>query len=323
MRLMILCCVAILAWGVDDPVAALPALAKPTPQVAQALSEVVALGPGVGRIRAVVLDGVIQLDQGPLDGLEVFACLNTGKTHESILRLDTNQGQLVKAACIEVMGLPDGVGAIEGSGLPARGVPVRLTVRWQDDQGRELVIDASSLVRDRISDQAYPALPFVYVGSQFATYTETGEDGKPRKREVFVLDVNRTLATNNDFADALLGSPFPDAATNMRFEVNSRICPPAGTRVRLVIAHTTLPLCLGMDEQGRLLDGTGAILDDATLGAALAGTYGEGRSPELRAVAVKVQPGLERSKDRLARSRILALAAQVKAWAVPIFVPLP
>ena len=319
----LLCVTAALVWGLDDAVAALPKLAKPQPSPTAALIGVVTLGQGVGRINdsAVVLDGVVQLDQGPLDGLELFACLNTGKTHESVVRLDSNVGQLVKAACIATLGLPDGIGGEEGSGAPARGVPVRLTVRWTNEDGGEVAVDASSLVRDRISDQAYPALPFIYVGSHFATYTETGEDGQPRKREVFVLDVNRTLATNYDFADALLGSPFPYAADDTRFEVNSRICPPVGTKVRLVISHATMPLTLGMDEQGRLTDANGAMLDDHQLASALVAAYGAGATPGLRALAVHVPPAVERSKDRLARSRILALAAQAKTWVVPVFVP--
>ena len=323
LRLTTLVCAMSLAWAADDAVAALPKLDRPRAVLATPLPEILALGPGVGRVRdqAVVLDGVIQVDQGPLDGLELLSCLNTGKTHESIVRLDTNLGQLVKAACIEALGLNDGIGGQEGSGLPARGTPVRVSVRWLGDDGREMVVDASSLIRDRVSDQAYPALPYVYVGSHFASYSETGEDGQPRRREVFVLDVNRTVAANYDFADALLGSPFPVASDDQRFEVNSHLCPSAGTRVRLVIAHATLPLTLGMDEQGRLTAADGTLLDDAQLISALAATYGPGTTPELRALAVRVPAAVDRNKDRLARSRILACAAQAKAWVVPMFVP--
>lgn len=303
-----------------DPLPALPAPPRLRPAAVEE-ADGAELAPGIRRVRGrhVALDGTIIIDQGPVDGLEVLACLKDGKVHESLIRLDTTIGQLVKAACIESLGLTaDGLPAEEGSGLPARGVPVALEVQWKGEQGW-LGVAASALVRDRVTDAPYPALPFVWTGSRFLTLRGTGADGQPAVRQQFMLDNTKSVAVNFDEPDALLASPFPGSVNDTRFETNSSICPPAGTRVRLVIRRCELPLTLALDGAGALrLDG--AALDDAALTARLAAVYGPGASPALRALAVQVERTGDRRQDATARTRLLAAAAQAKAWVVPVFV---
>ena len=302
----------------------LPLLPKPVAQPAVALGALEELAPGVHIVKGkwVVLAGTINMDQGPVDGLEVLACLKDGKNHEALIRLDTTLGQLVKAASIAAMGLGDGQPADESSGIPARGTPVTLTVRWQNAAKQWLEIPASSLVRDRIVDQPYPALPFVYVGSRFQTVYTNGPDGKAQAREIFMLDATRSVAVLFDEPDTLLASPLPGANFDQRFEAYSGACPPAGTPVQLVIGVATLPLTLTMAADGSLSAGA-KILDDTTLSKQLAGAFPPAAAAPLRAVGVTVAATTVHAHDVAARTRIMAAAAAAGVWVVPVFVLAP
>ncbi|MBA3936894.1 MAG: hypothetical protein H0X38_05480 [Planctomycetes bacterium] len=310
-----------------DPLRALPALPKPLPGVAAATQpgEMVRdFAPGVQVVlgKRVILTGSVIMDQGPVDGLEVLACLASGKTHEAIVRLAAPDGHTARAAFTAALGLEkEGVPAPESSGLPARGWPLSVTLEWADPDhpGASLAVAASSLVRDRSLDRSFPALPFIYTGSRFLTLDETGLDGKPVRHERFMLDSTKSIVVIFDEADALLASPFPDSGSDKHFEVNSGICPPAQTPVRLVFAPVELPLTLVQALDGSLSAG-GKTLGDAELEALLAERYGAAATPSQRAVAVRVDPASERAVDVATRRRLLILAASAKAWVVPVFV---
>jgi hypothetical protein len=289
----------------------------PVPPVAVAASVAEPVAPGVflERGRRVELAGVINLDKGPVDGLEVLACLHGGKTHEALIRLDADDGAVVKAAVIAGLGLSDGLPAAEGLGLPARGRPVRLTVEWRTAAGQTVGIDASCLVRDRPTDRPYPPLPWIWTGSRFQTLHQTAADGTVVAREQFMLAITKSVAVNFDEPDALLASPFPDAATDARFEAYSRLCPPAGTPVRVVLTPAELPLTLDLDVSGALSYQAQAV-DDQTLAALLTRHFDE--AVALRAVGIVSRAG-DRGMDAAVRRRVLAAAGQAGVWVVPVF----
>lgn len=299
----------------------LPKQPKPVPLSAVDLGPLEELAPGVqiAKGKWVVLSGKINVDQGPVDGLEVFACLKDGKNHEALVRLDTTLGQLVKAAHIAALGLSDGQPTSEMSGNPARGTPVTLTVRWQNADKKWVELPASSMVRDRIVDLPYPALPFVYVGSRFETVYTNGPDGKAQSREVFMLDATRSIAVNFDEPDALLASPFPGARFDQRFETYSAVCPPTGTPVQLVVGVATLPLTIAMAADGTLQLGA-QTLDDAALAAKLATAFA---NAQLHAVGVTVAAATDRAHDMAARARIMAAAVAAGVWVAPVFILTP
>jgi hypothetical protein len=309
--------------GPPSAIAGLPSLPKPKPVEAKPLPTLTAMAPGIQVAAAgglVVFDGRVQIDQGPVDGLEVFACLNGGKTHETCITLDTAAAEAVKAACIAVLGVGDGQGSPQNIPAPTRGTPVRVVMRWEDpDQaGRWLEVDASCLVRDRLVDRPYPPLPFIYFGSRFIPIAAPGPDGKPVNREQFMLASTRSAVAVYDDPDALIGAPFPESWRDNHFEVYSAISPPVGTRVRLVISRATLPLTLELKADGALAS-AGTVLDDAALAGLLARHYGEGATPSLRAVVVNLDADMPREQDEAVRRRLLAAATTAKAWVVPVF----
>jgi len=304
----------------------LPAPAKPAvataaaPPFDPAAGTELAPGAGVRLVKdqRVVLDGAIQVDKGPVDGLEVLACLREGKTHETLVRLAVADGAVVKAAMLAAFGAADGRPAGENSAIPARGTPMRLTLLWKDEDGAWRWIDAASLVRDRRTDRPFPPLPWVYTGSRVLLIAEQGPDGRTVRRERFMLDTTRSVAVNYDEPDALLASPFPCADQDARFEVNSSLCPPPGTRVHLAIAPAESVLQLRLDATGALArDGT--VLDDATLAAALAGAFAGTAKPAHHAVAIRTAVGTGDDLVVAARARLLAAAAAAQVWCVPLF----
>ncbi len=282
----------------------------------------VAIAPGVdGRSGRVVLHGTTLADQGPVDGLEVQICLEGGKTHEALFRVDTANGTLVKAAFIAALGVTDGLGSAEDSGMPARGVPLAVNVFWLDAVSKEWrTTPLSTLVRDRRTDRPMPALPYIYTGSRMLTTQAIGADGQPVKRERFMLDVTKSVAVNYDEPDALIASPFPESGEDIRWETNSALAPAIGTRVQIAFERVALPLAFDLGEDGSLAR-EGQTLDDAALDRLLAESYGESAKPALRAVEVRVRPDAGRDKDVAARVRLLKAAARAKAWVVPVFVP--
>ncbi len=310
------------AGEAPDPLLALPALPKAKAQPIAAPTALKEFAPGVlvAIGERVALTGTIIIDQGPVDGLEVLACLATGKTHESLVRLDAANGQLVKAAFIAALGLADGVTAPEATGHPGRGTPLRVMIEWEslDAPGTWFALDASSLIRDRNTDQGYPALPFTYTGSRFLVVDETAPDGRPIRQERFMLDNTKSVVGIVDEPDALLASPSPGAGFDKHFEAYSAICPPTGTKVRLVFSKLTLPLTLTMDASGGLRK-DGVVLEETALDAELARVYGANTTPAVRAVGIQVDASIPRDQDVVVRTRILAAAARAKAWVVPVY----
>ena len=326
MRSLILLALPWLLVAADpaDPIALLPALVRTEPEVRKEppVDEAAAmtLAPGIRVVvgRMVALAGVMQMDQGPTDGLEVVACLRDGKTHETMVRLDTDAAAVVKAAVLAALGPQDGQPTAEGSGMPARGVPMRVRVHWQEDDGMWRSTDASTLVRDRVVDRPYPPLPYIYTGSHERVVQEAGPDGAPVRRTRFMLENSKTVVGNYDEPDMLLASPFPGSIRDDRFEIHSALAPFVRTRVVVTIEAAALPLILRADGEV-LQDPEGRVLGEDLLEALLARVYGAGATPGLRAVGVVVAPQAAREIDVRIRERILAAAARARAWVVPVF----
>lgn len=316
-----------------DLMAALPAPPAVTPSPVEALTGDVPMIDGVLITpgQRVVLQGVSLFDQGPVDGLEVLCCLEGGKNHEAFARLLSGNAKLVKAAFIAALDLDaDGtaVPAQEMSSVPARGIPLAVDLVWRPDlllaPDTWVRAPASALVRDRGTDRAYPALPWIYTGSRFSSFDQRLPGSDEVKRvERFMLGVTLSVAVNFDEPDALLASPFPTAAQDDSFEVNSAMAPPTGSDVAFVFRRAELPLTLALAADGALSADGGAVLDDATLGEALATAYPMDADVQLlRAVAVAAPPGAVGDAAVVAcRDRIMRLAAERGVWVIPVFTP--
>ncbi len=311
-----------------DDISDMPDLPRLRAPAVDATAEPQWLAPGVGILRdhAVVLAGTRWVDSGPDEGLALIACLTSGRLHESLVRLDSDDAALLKSAFILAFGWEDGATNDPLHGLPPRGVPVRVQWEWQDGEGLTRRMDASCLVRERTRDRALPPLPFIYTGSRVGTQRLRAADGSERMVPSFKLAEHRTLAALFDENDALLSTPLALLANDLRLEVNTALAPPGRTRGRLVVSRAVLPLDLLLDASGALrAQAEGPVLDDAALGALLAEHY---PSPDaqphpgvLRAVALHPAADAPRQQDAQVMARLVRVAVAARCWVVPVMQP--
>ena len=231
---------------------------------------------------------------------------------------------MVKTAFLLALALEDGQVTSEESGIPARGTPLRVVVRWQPDMlmfpDRWVEVDASQLIFNRGFQRGYPPLPYIYTGSHMQVVPVHTEEGKVVQQERFMLNNSKSIAVNYDESDALIASPFPEAGRDMMFEVYSRLAPRPGTDVQLSFSRAKLPLTLFANEQGELrLEADGDVLDDNALQDQLRKAYHVDAQPNLSAVAIQVPAESPRQLDENLRIRILKAAVAAKSWVVPVF----
>lgn len=280
------------------------------------------LAPGIGIIRdqAVVLTGKRWVDSGPDEGLAIVVCLTSGRLHESLIRLDSDDAALLKSAFILAFGWPDGATNDPLHGLPPRGVPVRVEWEWQDEAGATRRIDASCLVRDRTTDRAFPPLPFIYTGSRVGEQRLREGDGRERMVPSFKLAEHRSLVALFDEHDALLSTPLPFLSNDLHLEVNTGLAPPGRTTGRLIFSPVTLPLTLWADDAENLrLSADGMAIDDTALSEVLSRHFGNEESTLIR--AVRIHTPIDRAGDPALSRRLLNAAIAARAWVLPIFVP--
>jgi hypothetical protein len=306
----------------------LPALPRPQAPVVAATTEPQWLGPGVGIIRdqAVVLTGRRWVDSGPDEGLAIMAALTSGRLHETLIRLDSDDALLLKSAFLLAFGWKDGDCNDALHGLPPRGVPVRMEWEWHDENGVIRRIDVSCLVRDRSTDQALPPLPFIYTGSRIGTQRTRNHDGSESLVPSFKLAEHRSLAALFDEHDALLSTPLPFLDNDLVLEVNTGLAPAGRTTGRLIITPAQLLLNLWADEAGDLRSGPDAnALDDAALATLLTRHYGSNESSseiphdaqKLRAVGIHPPP--QRASDPAISQRVMRTAIASRVWVLPVF----
>lgn len=302
--------------------AELPALPRPRAPVVTATAEPQWLASGVGiiRDRAVVLTGKRWVDSGPDEGLAIIACLTSGRLHESLIRLDSDDAALLKSAFILAFGWTDGATNDPLHGLPPRGVPVRVEWEWPDDAGVTRRINISCLVRDRTTDRAFPPLPFIYTGSRVGEQRLRERDGSERMVPSFKLAEHRSLCALFDEHDALLSTPLPFITNDLHLEVNTKLAPLGRTTGRLIVTPVMLPLVLWADAAGVLRSTVdGAALDDQSLVALLEGTYRNDDPALMRAVGIR--SSATRADDPVVTTRLLRCAISARSWVLPVFIP--
>lgn len=234
-------------WGVlllalplwaADPLEAAPVMARVVPAASTAPSGLLPFGTGISVQPGVAaaFTGRINYDKGPDDGLEVLASLHGQKLHESLLELDTSDPLRALAALIVALGEPSGLPPDSMTGLPPRGRPCRLTVRWQTVDGQWVVTGAAQLVRDRHSDRPLPPLPAVYSGGADGHYQLPDGTGGTVNRDQPVMVLAGTLCALFDEENgAPLALPLPDPRDDRRWEANSAVLPPPGTPIVLLV----------------------------------------------------------------------------------------
>jgi hypothetical protein len=172
----------------------------------------------------VLVDGYVSLREGYL---EMFACLEGTKEHESIVAVQT-RAATVHAALLAV-------GAIQGHPVqykpefaPPAGSEITVEVRWLDAQGAWQSAPAEEWIRD-VRTKKVMEQPWVFAGSSFWTDEGTG-------KKYYTAEQGDFICVSN-FTTAMLDVPIESSQSNdgLLFEAWTDRIPKLGTRVRLVL----------------------------------------------------------------------------------------
>jgi hypothetical protein len=194
----------------------------------------VSLIPGGGRVdfknKTLILPAEVSIQSG---ALELFACADGGKDHESILRVRCRP-ELVNLN-LTLFNLK------KGPSRPRPGVPagdrVIILCEWTED-GKTVSVRAEDMIWDEATKRPMDRVGWTYVGSEFLPDYDV-ETGKPTGRQIFAATYGRTLVATFEDPHALLETPLPEGVDDSMFTANAKAIPPRSTAVRMIIRPPT------------------------------------------------------------------------------------
>ncbi|MHC5037557.1 MAG: YdjY domain-containing protein [Planctomycetota bacterium] len=189
--------------------------------------------------------------------IELFACAEGGKAHESVLVLDCRPSNLNLA--MKLLGLKDGGQVkvvrkvivqkdgkeveekrevLEENGPNFLGDPRRpegdrviVTVRWGKGEKKKEV-RAEDMIYERVRKRSMPRAGWIYTGSRFVKNPRT-------HREEIIADHSKTLMTTWHDPDSLLDNPLPDGGDDEVYFANPDVVPARGTPIVMEIRVPT------------------------------------------------------------------------------------
>jgi hypothetical protein len=174
--------------------------------------------------KAVVVDGKVCLREGPL---EMFACQQGTKEHESVVSLDC-LAEEVHAGLLRVGGKPGTPVSFDPEYKRATGQIIDVYVLWKDEKGAKRQARAQEWVKDAKTGKAL-AYDWIFAGSGFWKDDQTG-------REHYKANGGDMICVSN-FPTAMLDLPIESSESNteLMFEAFTDQIPPKGTNVRIVL----------------------------------------------------------------------------------------
>lgn len=194
---------------------------------------------GGGRIyyrdRMIALNGVSLLQRGPI---ELFACTEGGKDHESVVRLRCHPEALNLGLIL--LRLKNGPPPVKlGAAVVAQGDRVIVTIEWRGKDGAVIARRAEELIRRADRDETMPFVGWNFTGSRFLPEVDP-QTGQPVPgRSVFAATRYRSIITTWRDGTTILDNPLPEAEDDSLYVVNTDRIPPAGTKVRIVLRPPT------------------------------------------------------------------------------------
>ncbi len=182
--------------------------------------------------KQIVMEGEICLTKGQL---EMFACPNETKEHESVVAID-GKAFVVHAALLAIGAKVGGPVKFEPKYEPASGTRVDIYCFWTDKDGKKHSTPAQQWVRN-LKTKKPLEYHWVFAGSGF--WTEELVDDKTGKivpRKHYLGDAGDFICVSN-FASATLDLPVlsPQDNENLLYEAFTENIPPRGTKVTVVL----------------------------------------------------------------------------------------
>jgi len=174
--------------------------------------------------KLVIMDGEVCLREGQL---EMFACPDGTKEHESIVSVNT----LAYYAHAGLLAVGADIGnpvQFDPKYVPARGTKIEVLVLWYDKDGKKRTARAQEWIRN-VETEEEMAYDWVFAGSGFWFDKQTG-------REHYLAEGGDFICVSN-FSTATLDIPVKSTQANkgLLFEAFKKRIPPLKTPVRLVL----------------------------------------------------------------------------------------
>jgi hypothetical protein len=174
--------------------------------------------------KQVVMKGKIAVREG---NLEMFACPQGTKEHESIVAVST-KALPVHAALLAAGAKPGHPAKFGDTFTPASGTEIEVLVRWTDEKGAKQQARGQDWIRNMKTGKPLE-YPWVFGGSGFQTDPDTGE-------KYYYADAGDFICVAN-FPTAMLDLPIesPKAWEEHLFEPFTEHIPARATDVELVL----------------------------------------------------------------------------------------
>lgn len=191
-------------------------------------------GPDGKRVTGVVVPGTILVTRGLV---ELFGCGQSGKEHETVLRLECDAQSLdlaLTSAGFTRGRLPTALG-IEDAGQGSR---VIILVQWTDKNGRVVTHRSEDLVVSVRRNAPMPRVGWTYV-AQWAEVQDPTHPKGEKTHKVLAAANSRSFVTTFRDRTALLDNPLEEAVDDTLFAANYMLLPPSGTPVRVIFRPPT------------------------------------------------------------------------------------
>ncbi len=199
--------------------------------------------------RRIEVDGRIAVQNR---AIELFACCEGGKVHESVIVLDCKPSNLNLALLL--LGFDDGGQVMEKVKMEENGkivekeMPVEngprffgdsrkpvgerliVTVQWTDSETRKpRKVRAEEMILDVSRQKTMRKAGWTFTGSRWVENPRTG-------KTEFAADHTRTVMTTYHDPNTILENPLLSGGNDELFQANGALVPPMHTRVTIVIS---------------------------------------------------------------------------------------
>lgn len=175
--------------------------------------------------KQVVVGGRVVLDKGPI---EVFACVEKTKEHESVIATRST-ARLVHAALLAIGLEPGSPVSFDPEYVAAKGPKIRVRLRWKDAAGKAQEAEARDWIRNHATGKPLEG-DWVFAGSAF---WKDPADGT----EYYQADGGDVICVSN-FPTAMLDLPFESSQQNAElvYEAFEGRVPPRDTEVDIILS---------------------------------------------------------------------------------------
>lgn len=231
---------------IDEHVLAVPPVQEPDWPLTRSAEELEKLGwsslakggyqftrklDGGETVSGAVVPAMVILNRGLI---ELFGCIEGGKEHESILRLECDVQQLDLA--LRLSGFRRGpVPETLGADAP-QGTRAVVLVQWTED-GKSITHRVEDLVISVKRRGTMPRVGWTYVALLVETEDHTAPGRKGPK--VLAATGSRSLLTTWRDRSSLLDNPLPDAVDDTAFAANHVLLPAQASTVAVIIRTPT------------------------------------------------------------------------------------